>query len=391
VIQKIITGIGKEDIESLISGKVSEGRTLDYKQKLPERDSESKREFLYDVSSFANASGGDMVFGIADERDSDGKATGLPASIEALNLPNASDEIARWENLLRDSITPRIQGIQWRKIEGFQSGSVLVMRIPKSLIGPHMVVYAGMARFYSRNSTGKYPMEYGEIRSAFVESTNIGEKLRAFREKRLIVISNGESSVGTIRSAFVTLHLMPLSSFFITGNPQDVVRSAARDTNSLQPFNAGGWEGQFNFDGFLSTSGNGSAYVQVFRDGSIEATDVSLLNIPHAGFEHKIPTVPFEKTVIASVKRYLGVLRRLEIPLPIFVAITLSHIKGFTLSYFQSSVIDRNDLLLPEAFVEDYDAVVETLLRPAFDTVWQACGHEQSLHYDKDGNWRPHG
>ena len=368
---------------------MSEGRTLDYKQKVPENDSESKREFLYDVSSFANASGGDIVFGIADERDGDGKATSLPASVEALNLPNASDEIARLENLLLNGITPRIQGIQWRTIEGFQSGSVLVMRIPKSLIGPHMVVYGGMARFYSRNSTGKYPMEYGEIRSAFVESTNIGEKLTAFREKRIIVISNGESPVGVVNNAVVTLHLMPLASFN-KSDPRDVTRIAAQHQVELQPFNAGGWGGRYTFDGYLSISSKEKRYVQVFRDGSFEATDAALL-IGQPGNEKQIPTIAFEQIVIASVKRYLDIQHRMEIPLPIFVAITLFRIKGFTIPYFQSSAIDRNVLMLPEALVEDYDAAVDSVLRPAFDTLWQACGHEQSLHYDKDGNWRPHG
>jgi predicted HTH transcriptional regulator len=65
--------ISKEDIESLVSAKVSESHTLDYQQQLPDNDTEKKREFLYDVSSFANAAGGDMVFGIIDERDGSGK------------------------------------------------------------------------------------------------------------------------------------------------------------------------------------------------------------------------------------------------------------------------------------------------------------------------------
>ena len=78
--------IAKEDIESLVNAKVGEKRTLDYKQHWPDNSSEGKREFLYDVSSFANALGGDLVFGIEDEREAGGKATGLPASDHA--FPN---------------------------------------------------------------------------------------------------------------------------------------------------------------------------------------------------------------------------------------------------------------------------------------------------------------
>ena len=112
--------ITKVDIESLVSAKVSESRTLDYKQQLPDSDPDKKREFLYDVSSFANAAGGDMVFGIADEMDADGKSTGLPASVEGVNLPNVSDAIARLENLIRDWIMPRISGIEWKAVDGFR-------------------------------------------------------------------------------------------------------------------------------------------------------------------------------------------------------------------------------------------------------------------------------
>jgi len=126
MIQKALNQVTKEDIESLVSAKVSESRTLDYKQQLPESDTDKKREFLYDVSSFANAAGGDMVFGVIDERDASGKATGLPANVEGLHIPNISDGITRLENLIRDGIDPRIQGIEWKTVEGFPCGPVLV-------------------------------------------------------------------------------------------------------------------------------------------------------------------------------------------------------------------------------------------------------------------------
>lgn len=45
--------------------RVPESRTLEYKRDLPDpKDRDSKREFLGDVTSFANAQGGDIVYGI---------------------------------------------------------------------------------------------------------------------------------------------------------------------------------------------------------------------------------------------------------------------------------------------------------------------------------------
>jgi hypothetical protein len=46
MIQKPIEQTKKEDIESLVAAKVSERRTLDYKQEWPGNSDEQKREFL---------------------------------------------------------------------------------------------------------------------------------------------------------------------------------------------------------------------------------------------------------------------------------------------------------------------------------------------------------
>jgi hypothetical protein len=53
VISKPIDAISKQDIENLVAARVSERRTLDYKKQLPGGRDDDKREFLYDVASFA--------------------------------------------------------------------------------------------------------------------------------------------------------------------------------------------------------------------------------------------------------------------------------------------------------------------------------------------------
>ena len=53
--------LDKAVIEALVADKVSERRTLEYKQELPDQSDEAKREFLGDVASFANSGGGDIL------------------------------------------------------------------------------------------------------------------------------------------------------------------------------------------------------------------------------------------------------------------------------------------------------------------------------------------
>jgi hypothetical protein len=388
VIQRPIDQIRKEDIESLISAKVSEKRTLDYKRQLPSGSDQEKREFLYDVSSFANSLGGDLVFGVTDERDEDGNATGFPAAASGAAVSNVSSEIARLENLIRDGIEPRIQGIQWKPLEGFPNGAVVVARVPKSLLGPHMVVFGGMARFYSRNSTGKYPMDFGEIRSAFVESMALSERLRVARTQALERVEDPSVLGWVTGTAKLALQLVPFSSLGSVIS-RDVTRDAAKLQSLLQPMKGTSWGGRYNFDGYLVTSFPSESYIQVFRSGVIEAGAVPFLGLPAE--YRQIPSVDFERRIIASVTQYLNIQERLGIPLPIFAAITLLGVKGYRMSSYEplqgSSTIDRDVLMLPEILIEDYGANIGKLLRPAFDALCQSGGVEKSPNYDGEGNW----
>lgn len=394
MIQKALEQIKKEDIESLVNAKVSEKRTLDYKQHWPDNSSEGRREFLYDASSFANALGGDLVFGIEDERDAEGKATGLPASACGVAISNVSTEIARCENLIKDGISPRIQGIGWQVVEGFHVGPVIVMRVPKSLFLPHMVIFGGMARFYGRNSTGKYPMDIGEIRSAFVESTAIGERLKAFRNERLAKIMGGDTLLGSVVTPKIVVHLVPLASLGLTPS-HEVTRQAAGLLEFLPPMKGTSYGGHYNFDGYLVSSPKSGSYVQVFRSGIIEAAAHPFLGDPET-YKNQIPSIGLERTILGAVSKYLEAQNRLSMPLPIFVAVSLLGVRHYRMPIRgrfanEGQPIDRDNLLLPEVLIEEYGPRFATYLRPSFDALWQACGHEQDLNYDdEDGDWKPH-
>jgi len=132
VIHKRFDQIGKSDIESLIANRDPQGRTIEYKQSLPAGTDAAKKEFLADVSSFANAVGGDIVFGVQALRDGKGQPTGVPREALGLVGVNADAEIRRMEQMVQNGIAPRSVGIHTKAIEGFPDGHVLLMRIPQS-------------------------------------------------------------------------------------------------------------------------------------------------------------------------------------------------------------------------------------------------------------------
>jgi predicted HTH transcriptional regulator len=58
--------VTRDHLRSLVDDGVAELRSIEYKQELPGNSDQDKRKFLSDVSSFANANGGDLVYGISE-------------------------------------------------------------------------------------------------------------------------------------------------------------------------------------------------------------------------------------------------------------------------------------------------------------------------------------
>ena len=66
--RKRLEELNSADLCLLIEDQVSECKTIDYKRTLPGRTDADRREFLHDVSSFANSSGGHLLFGMKEEQ-----------------------------------------------------------------------------------------------------------------------------------------------------------------------------------------------------------------------------------------------------------------------------------------------------------------------------------
>jgi predicted HTH transcriptional regulator len=215
MIPKDIDAIAKEDIDKLITEKVTEQKTLEYKQELPKPSDKEIKEFLADISSFANASGGDIIYGIKPAVDPvSGKKTGAPDSVMPIQNETSDAAILRLENIIRDGIAPRVRA-PIRGITGCGNGTgfVLLIRIPKSFASPHMVKFQDTSRFFSRNSAGKYQLDVGEIRSAFALSESIPERIRRFRQDRIGNIIARETPGTLIPNVAVhVVHIIPLQS-----------------------------------------------------------------------------------------------------------------------------------------------------------------------------------
>lgn len=380
----------EEDLQDLIDNSVLESKTIEYKQSLPSNSESDKKEFLADVSSFANASGGDLIFGIIAD-----KKTGVPKALEGLIIENIDQEILRLENMIRGGIEQRIPSVSTEPIKLSNSKFALIIRVPKSWVSPHRVILGGHDKFYSRSSNGKYPLDVAELRTAFNLSETITERIRKFRLDRISKIFANETPVPFYDNAKIVLHLIPIISF----NPAQSyeIEKVASQPEKMKPIYCGGWNWKYNLDGFLTYSGGrqdkSHSYVQLFRNGIIEAVEGLLLQ-PYKE-QLMIPSIAYEQELIRSLTEYLSALKTLNVEPPIFIFLTLLGVKGYSMGVDRDYdieevyAIDRDILQLPEVIINSYDDKAEHVLKPCFDSIWNACGFRRSFNYNDEEEWAP--
>ncbi|WP_437759503.1 AlbA family DNA-binding domain-containing protein [Sorangium sp. So ce1389] len=390
---KPVTELTKEDIDALVENEVPEDRALDYKAELPDAKDASKKEFAADVAAFANAGGGFLIFGIPERKDAQGKNTGRPLAAEGLAGVNPDEEMRRLNQVIQSSLDPRLPYCEWKVIEGFPKGPIIVLHIGRSWSAPHMVK-TGESRFYTRNGVQKQAMDVREIRSAFLLSESMGSQIRRFRDERLGRIIGDETPVMLEGPRRLVLHVIPFSS--VSLNAHMDLKPWEKDL----PFPLGGAVTNYrhNFDGFLTwTSGRGNrqhSYLQVFRTGALETVATLETAPPQDGLFEFYPN-QIEGGVLDRLPKYIAELRKSAIEPPLVILMSLLNVKGATVHISRRSFrgdfpVDRDMLLLPEALLEDYpedlSLVIPRLLRPAFDALWQACGVPQCPYYDQEGN-----
>lgn len=194
------------------------------------------------------------------------------------------------------------------------------------------------------------------------------------------------------------MHMVPLVAFDPTTH-FDLIE-LAKDYGKLSPIGVSGWNNRHNFDGLLSfipVSGKSTtySYLQIFRNGTLEAVDSGLLE-PFGDMPLHISNIIFESELIKALSRFLVIQGTLGVAPPLMVMVSLLGVKGYHMdtnldSFLRRDIypIDRNELIVPDILIEDFDTDAATVLRPAFDAIWNACGWPQSLNYNADGKWVP--
>ncbi len=193
--------LNESALKQFVSLGIPEGLYLDYKEQVSAPlGKEVKREFLKDVTAFANASGGHIVIGCKEPRDD------LSVDEQMVGLPNATDLAGNLERLASTSIDPRISGLRVIPIAETNDRGFVVVHIPASMSRPHMVTHSGHRSFYIRNTESSFQMTTHEIREAVLTAASTEERARAFGRDQIREISESHGNT----QPMLIIHAIPL-------------------------------------------------------------------------------------------------------------------------------------------------------------------------------------
>lgn len=373
------------DIEQLARDKIAESRTLEFKRELPGAADDAKREFLADVSAFANANGGDLIYGIVENR-------GVAESAPGIEVTNPDDVRRRMGQLIRTGLDPKLLNFDIEWLPANESKGALILRIPRSWLMPHRVTLRHHDKFYIRDSTGKHPMDVDELRNAFNLSQTIFDRLQRFRDARLEKIATNSASIAVWGGPKFVFHLLPLISFV-----ESIDIRVGMYTSFVLPMGAGGGNPRYTSEGFALCSAPidlgeaGRSYSLMFRSGRIECVTSVGYETPDGKL---VDLGGIEQGLQQAFPSCRSFLEQHGIEPPLVLSLSLMDIDGSRVPIRPAirslSYPCRERTVVSEEQITTKDQLNEptmTIFRRAIDVMWNAFGIEASPNFDRSGNW----
>lgn len=194
----------EEDIRTLLGNDgCREGQFLDYKRTFEfleasdkQQKIKGKNEFCNDVCSFANADGGDLLFGIVEK---DGVAQNI---MPVKGIKNCDKFELELRNMLLP-VQPSMPNVEFRFIT-VDDGYVVIVHIEKGIFKPYMTVEdQTVFRFFVRHGNRKDAMSYSEISNNFLHAASLSAEIKRFRKERLSELLEDNTGM------FGVIHVIP--------------------------------------------------------------------------------------------------------------------------------------------------------------------------------------
>ena len=231
------------------------------------------------------------------------------------------------------------------------------------------------------------------------------DRVREFHKERIARVQGGKFPTNAPLGPKIIFHALPLSPdenvwtrFRSEEREAGAIKDGVRIYLELNLISGTTNSFHYNSDGFVAyTESAHHSYIQVFRDGGIEAVDGNLLQ-PRGLADREDPQkvihgINIERGVIRSLLSYQRFCKRVGISGPIALHLALTEVRGYGivpkggyLHDWEFIGFDRDPMVGPDVVMDDVFNLVEPALKPLFDFIWNAGGYAESPHY-KDQRW----
>jgi len=180
-----------------------ESGELDWKAELPKYEG-GPSEFAKDVTAFANAAGGLLVYGVADN-----------GHIKGIQTANIDAEINRLQQQLATRVRPYLVGIDYQTVVGADK-TLLLVHVPASAAAPHLVYEQNAVTDAKRPSV--VPLRVN-TRTEFLDERQLAEAYRRrfqttddrrVRVAELAAFAADQMTLSAPKSAWLTFVATPV-------------------------------------------------------------------------------------------------------------------------------------------------------------------------------------
>lgn len=388
-----IDDITLDDLLGLVD-VAPEDKWREFKRVLPGKDDSA--EFVADATAFANAEGGYIFYGIAEN-----PKTHFASA--ALGIPSAdvAKEQMRLENILRDHVRPRLPFCRMRPIDVGDDKSVLVLWVGRSHLAPHQNAYNWQV--FIRNSAGKNAMEITELSDMITRRESLPSRIRQFRQSRVHLIMNTPEEMPSpvARDKKLIMHYIPEESFgrFDVVDVGQFNDPAFRGNIVVPPLqNLAGFSYRANIDGYMYMNGMAATehqwYAQFFNDATVELVSGTTFSNEKDNLFHPNWV---ESDLFQSYRFVQDAYRKLKLNGRVTIFVSLvgmrdaeiylgGQIQKLMFTGHHSS-IGRDPALFNEVTVASMEEEGAHFLRPIVQQLWRACGYGSAASYNAEGEY----
>jgi hypothetical protein len=375
---KPLETLAAEDLRALVLASAQESETLEFKGTMYHPTDGGTRELLKDVASMANQRGGRLMIGVAED------ATGTARSADGVDCPEAVERIL---GTCYANIEPRVAGLDGRHVDVDEGRTVVVVHIPESLAGPHIVTFQQVNLFWRRYGRQNQRMSVREIEAAFYRRFQAGEALHRFIDERksevYVALGGGRGLLLTctpvhLRDEAVDIHDQQIR-LFMQSPPQPPGR---------QDGSVGCGDVLPSLHGLSARRQGRPDHLDVWRNGHIEF----LATRPWGEGRDAIPSVLMARFIYSFALLALQVYEHAGIESPSVVTCSLLNARGLHLAVVRDPFDDmaqrpwQDDTLEADPVYAETVASLHEVPQRVMDRLYNAFGLDRCDLFDENGH-----